>query len=202
MFASVLILFGMKMLINDIFSAADANTAEMSFNVMSFSFAKLYFVAPVWILMFLTHCLLLPIMWTWRIGSINDRVYTAFYVLHQIAFVLGYAKVVIWLDLPIASSLILLCEQTRMFMKAHSFWRETLRIKHAPMETPRGINTHLSNSESNTHLLPTFTEQMNQFLLFHFVSRHASALLCLQPYGLRHFSFADLRCFVFCRCRR
>ena len=122
--------------------------------------------------MFLSHSLILPVMWLWRTRVYGDAVYATFYVLHQLAFLSCFAFAIVHLDLPVASSLILLCEQVRMLMKCHSFWRETMRIKYAPQEIPSGVNpvsAHQANSAANSTLLPTFRAQLNQFLLFHFV---------------------------------
>ena len=135
-------------------------------------FVSLSLCFPKWLLMFLSHSLILPVMWLWRTRVYGDAVYATLYVLHQLAFLSCFAFAIVHLDLPVASSLILLCEQVRMLMKCHSFWRETMRIKYAPQEIPSGVNpvsAHQANSPANSTLLPTFRAQLNQFLLFHFV---------------------------------
>lgn len=170
MFAAILILFAMKVAINDAFNARlTPESFKASIYVLINAFGKTTLVIPFWISLFLVHCLILPIMWMWRTRMINDAIYTSLYVLHQFVFVFSYAFIIIHLDLPVASSLILLCEQVRMVMKSHSFWRETMRIRHHPSETPRRVNIHLSNSEINSTLITNFRDQFNQFMLFHFV---------------------------------
>ncbi len=113
--------------------------------------------------------LLTPCLCVLFLLQIGDWTYSLLYALHQGFFLFGYGYLISQLDLPVASSLIVLCEQVRMCMKSHSFWRETLRIKHHPTETPRGVNTHHSNSRANSTLLPTWREQVDQFYLFFFV---------------------------------
>jgi sterol O-acyltransferase len=172
---AVLILFAMKVFINDFFASRAAGHSGETFSasivtVLFASFGKLYIIVPLWLCMFVTHGLMLPIMWAWRQQRIGDGLYSLLYVLHQVCFLFGYGVLIAALDLPVASSMIVLCEQVRMVMKSHSFWRETLRIKHHPQETPKGVMiSHSSNSVINSTLLPTFREQLEQFLLFHFV---------------------------------
>ena len=171
MFAAVLILFAMKVFINDAFNASESANFSASISLLFWNFGGLFStVIPMWIALFASHALLLPLMWTWRLGRIGDRLYAALYTLHQLSFIVAFGYAIERLHLPVASSLILLCEQVRMVMKAHSFWRETLRIKYATGDLmPKGNNTHQSKSVENCTFLPTFRAQLDQFLLFHFV---------------------------------
>lgn len=133
------------------------------------NFSGMTSVALTWLSMATTYALLLPLMWGWRCGLYGDRLYSGVYALMQLAFLVGFGKVIWRLDLPVASSLILLCEQVRMVMKAHSFWRETLRMKHTDSAATKSPIAHASNSVANTTLSLRFEEQAERFLYFFFV---------------------------------
>lgn len=168
-FAAVLILFALKVWINDAFnSTRDEGSGGPSISLLLWNFGGVTRVVALWCAFFLTHCLLLPVMWAWRCGRIGDTLYTGLYVLHQCAFLVGFGFAISRADLPVGSSMILLCEQVRMAMKAHSFWRETIRIKYHPSETPQGV-LHHSHSHANSTLIAHFPQQLKQFMLFHFV---------------------------------
>lgn len=66
----------------------------------------------------------------WSHGSAaGDGLYIAVYVALQLGFFFVFGFWIAHLRLPIASAIMLLCEQVRMGMKMHSFVRETFKIR-------------------------------------------------------------------------
>ena len=169
MWVAVLILFALKIFIRDLF-VLNESPDDVSLWMFLRTFGKLGQVIPAWFAMAFIHGMMLPIMWAWRLKYLDKVTYSLIYLLHQICFLLGFGYMIKQMDLPVASSLILLNEQIRMIMKSHSFWRETIRLKDASQVTiSKDIPAHLSSSQVNSTFLPTFTAQARQFVLFHFV---------------------------------
>ncbi len=120
--------------------------------------------------MFVFHSLVVPVMWGWRRGWYGDTVYALGYWIVQLSFVGVFGWLTLRLDLPTANGFLVLCEQTRMGMKMHAFYREsikTARIQRSgegPKITPETDPLTVANSR----FFDRFEDQIKQYFFFHF----------------------------------
>uniref|UniRef100_A0A4X1U805 O-acyltransferase n=1 Tax=Sus scrofa TaxID=9823 RepID=A0A4X1U805_PIG len=134
----------------------------LEFNLMSYAFGKLTVAMWTWCTMFLCT-LTVPyfLFQRWARGydrSSHPLVYSVFhcflFVVFQVGVLgLGPLYVVLAYTLPPASRCIVICEQIRLIMKAHSFVRENV---------PRVLNS--AKEKSRSVPVPT----VNQYLYFLF----------------------------------
>jgi len=125
-------------------------------------------VVPTWLAMFGVHSLIVPVMWLWRQRYLTTCTYAVLYTVFQCGFVGGFGWLHHTFNLPLGSSFIILCEQVRMAMKQHSFFRETVRLGSAAH-----ASAHSSEDEDvapiDKRLFDNFNDQLRQFYTFHFV---------------------------------
>ncbi|KAI8834482.1 hypothetical protein BC829DRAFT_407095 [Chytridium lagenaria] len=88
----------------------------IDFSLMSNSFQHLDIVAASWVGFFLLT--LTGYLWKYSSQVLNRNVEIVLYVLYQTGFALTAAYI------TLTSGFIVMCEQSRMSMKIHSFWRE------------------------------------------------------------------------------
>ncbi|KAF6075976.1 sterol O-acyltransferase 1 [Phyllostomus discolor] len=159
MFIALLILFALSTLVVDYI---DEGRLVLEFSLMSYAFGRFPVVLSTWLAMFLS-VLSVPyfVFQRWARGyreSAYPMVHTLFHGLLFIAFqfvVLGFGPtyVVLAYKLPPASRCIVIFEQIRFIMKAHSFFRENV---------PRVLSS--AKEKSSTVPVPT----VNQYLYFLF----------------------------------
>ncbi|XP_045694441.1 sterol O-acyltransferase 1 [Phyllostomus hastatus] len=159
MFIALLILFALSTLVVDYI---DEGRLVLEFSLMSYAFGQFPVVLSTWLAMFLS-VLSVPyfIFQRWARGyreSAHPMVHTLFHGLLFVAFqfaVLGFGPtyVVLAYKLPPASRCIVIFEQIRFIMKAHSFFRENV---------PRVLSS--AKEKSSTVPVPT----VNQYLYFLF----------------------------------
>lgn len=159
MFIALLILFILSTLVVDYI---DEGRLVLEFNLMSYAFGKLTVAMWTWCTMFLCT-LTVPyfLFQRWARGydrSSHPLVYSVFhcflFVVFQVGVLgLGPLYVVLAYTLPPASRCIVICEQIRLIMKAHSFVRENV---------PRVLNS--AKEKSRSVPVPT----VNQYLYFLF----------------------------------
>ncbi|XP_024408785.1 sterol O-acyltransferase 1 [Desmodus rotundus] len=159
MFIALLILFALSTLVVDYI---DEGRLVLEFSLMSYAFGQFPVVVYTWLVMFLS-VLSVPyfIFQRWARGygeSDHPVVHTLFHGLLFITFqslVLGCGPtyVVLAYKLPPASRCIVIFEQIRFMMKAHSFLRENV---------PRVLSS--AKEKSSTVPVPT----VNQYLYFLF----------------------------------
>ncbi|XP_036772686.1 sterol O-acyltransferase 1 isoform X2 [Manis pentadactyla] len=159
MFIALLILFILSTLVVDYI---DEGRLVLEFSLISYAFGKLPVAMWTWWAMFLCT-LSIPyfIFQHWARGyskSTHPVIYSLFHCLLFMVFqigVLGFGPtyVVLAYTLPPASRFIVILEQIRLIMKAHSFVRENV---------PRVLKS--ANEKSSTAPVPT----VNQYLYFLF----------------------------------
>nr|XP_012628032.1 sterol O-acyltransferase 1 isoform X2 [Microcebus murinus] len=159
MFIALLILFILSTLVVDYI---DEGRLVLEFSLLSYAFGKLPTVVWTWCIMFLST-LSIPyfLFQRWASGyskSSRPLIHSLFHGLLFTIFqigVLGFGPtyVVLAYTLPPASRFIVILEQIRLIMKAHSFVRENV---------PRVLNS--SKEKSSTVPIPT----VNQYLYFLF----------------------------------
>ncbi|KAJ8795169.1 hypothetical protein J1605_018515 [Eschrichtius robustus] len=159
MFIALLILFILSTLVVDYI---DEGRLVLEFNLMSYAFGKLTVAMWTWCTMFLCT-LTVPyfLFQRWARGYHRSSHPVVHSVLHCFLFVvfqigvlgLGPLYVVLVYTLPPASRFIVILEQIRFIMKAHSFVRENV---------PRVLNS--AKEKSSTVPVPT----VNQYLYFLF----------------------------------
>ncbi|KAM4641174.1 sterol O-acyltransferase 1 [Discoglossus pictus] len=159
MFIALLILFILSTLVMD---CLDQGRLVLEFDLLVYAFGKFPIVVSTWLCMFLST-LITPyyLFHIWARGfrsSSHRNIRTVLFVLLFMMFqmlVLGFgpAFVVLHYDLPPASRFIVILEQVRLIMKAHSFVRENV---------PR-VWTSVKEKTS-APLIP----QVNQYLYFLF----------------------------------
>ncbi|KAJ3105055.1 Sterol O-acyltransferase 1, partial [Phlyctochytrium bullatum] len=94
----------------------------IDFSLMSNAFGRLDVVGPAWVCFFVyTVC---GYFWKHTSLTMSPQVEVGLYVTYQTVFALTAAYVTLKFKLPPASGFIIMCEQARMSMKVHSFWRE------------------------------------------------------------------------------
>ncbi|XP_013376616.1 PREDICTED: sterol O-acyltransferase 1 [Chinchilla lanigera] len=159
MFIAILIIFILSTLVVDYI---DEGRLVLEFNLLFYAFGKLSIVIWTWSAMFLTT-LSVPyfLFQCWAHGYrksshpiISSVVYGLFFTFFPLGILgVGPTYVVLAYALPPASRLIIILEQIRMIMKAHSFVRENV---------PRVLNA--AKEKSSTVPVPT----VNQYLYFLF----------------------------------
>ncbi|KAJ3326954.1 Sterol O-acyltransferase 1 [Blyttiomyces sp. JEL0837] len=94
----------------------------IDFSLMFNSFSHLDIVAVVWIGMF--SYAVLGYMWKFLVKQMSSQVLIVAYISYQTLFALSAAYCTLKFKLPVASGFIVMCEQARLSMKTHSFFRE------------------------------------------------------------------------------
>ncbi|XP_053100181.1 sterol O-acyltransferase 1 isoform X2 [Hemicordylus capensis] len=159
MFIALLILFILSTLVVDFI---DEGRLVLEFDLVVFSFGKFSVVAPTWFCMFLST-LVVPygLFLQWAQGyresshkTIRSLVFGGLFMIFQLVG-LGFGPTYIALsyELPPASGFIVILEQVRLVMKAHSFIRENV---------PQIISS--ASQKTNSVRLP----QISQYLYFLF----------------------------------
>ncbi|XP_012870972.1 PREDICTED: sterol O-acyltransferase 1 [Dipodomys ordii] len=159
MFIALLLIF---ILSTSVVDYIDEGRLVPEFNLMSYAFGKFSTVIWTWCLMFLST-LSIPyfLFQHWAKGYsksshrfISTFIHGLFFIVFQLG-ILGFGPTYITLtySLPPASRFIVILEQIRMVMKAHSFVRENV---------PRVLNA--AKEKSSTVPIPT----VNQYLYFLF----------------------------------
>lgn len=142
MFIALLILFILSTLAIDFI---DEGRLVLDFDLLVYSFGKLSVAASVWLYMFLST-LLVPygLFFQWAQSyhdSSHKKICSLFYggllVIFQTFGLVLVPTYIVWsYDLPPASRFIVIIEQVRLFMKAHSFIRENVsRVISSPQKT-------------------------------------------------------------------
>lgn len=142
MFIALLILFILSTLAIDFI---DEGRLVLDFDLLVYSFGKLSVAASVWLYMFLST-LLVPygLFFQWAQSyhdSSHKKICSLFYggllVIFQTFGLVLVPTYIVWAyDLPPASRFIVIIEQVRLFMKAHSFIRENVsRVISSPQKT-------------------------------------------------------------------
>ncbi|XP_066479692.1 sterol O-acyltransferase 1 isoform X2 [Tiliqua scincoides] len=159
MFIALLILFILSTLVVDFI---DEGRLVLEFDLLVYSFGKLSVAASVWPYMFLSTLLVpygLFLQWAQSYhGSSHKTICSLFFggllmIFQTIGLGLVPTYIVLSYDLPPASRAIVITEQVRLVMKAHSFIRENV---------PRVISS--SPQKSNSVQVP----QLSQYLYFLF----------------------------------
>ncbi|KAJ3105576.1 Sterol O-acyltransferase 1 [Phlyctochytrium planicorne] len=94
----------------------------IDFRLMSNSFRRLDVVAFSWVGFFIYT--VSGYFWKHSFKYISRNVEVILYIIYQTLFALAAAYITLKFKLPPASGFIIMCEQARMSMKLHSFWRE------------------------------------------------------------------------------
>ncbi|XP_062990254.1 sterol O-acyltransferase 1 [Elgaria multicarinata webbii] len=159
MFIALLILFILSTLVVDFI---DEGRLVLEFDLFVYSFGKFSIAAPTWLCMFLST-LIVPygLFVQWAQGyhgsshkTIRSFFFGALFMIFQIVGLgLGPTYIALAYDLPPACRFIVILEQVRQMMKAHSFIRENV---------PRIVS--FTSHKSNTLQLP----KMSQYLYFLF----------------------------------
>ncbi|MBZ3887470.1 Sterol O-acyltransferase 1, partial [Sciurus carolinensis] len=159
MFIALLILFILSTLVVDYI---DEGRLVLEFNLLSYAFGKFPTVVWTWCIMFLCT-LSIPyfLFQRWANGYSKSSHPVIYSFVHGLIFmvfqlgILGFGPtyVVLAYTLPPASRFIVILEQIRLIMKAHSFVRENV---------PRVL--HAAKEKSSTVPIPT----VNQYLYFLF----------------------------------
>ncbi|KAJ7332038.1 hypothetical protein JRQ81_014218 [Phrynocephalus forsythii] len=159
MFIAILILFILSTLVVDFI---DEGRLVLEFDLLVFAFGKFSVVAPTWLYMFLSTLIVpygLFILWAKGYHTSSHKIIysSSFGILFTIfqTIWLGFVPTYITLtcELPPASSFIVILEQVRLMMKAHSFIRENV---------PRVISC--PTQKSNSFQFP----RVSQYLYFLF----------------------------------
>ncbi|XP_053324689.1 sterol O-acyltransferase 1 [Spea bombifrons] len=131
MFIALLILFILSTLVVD---CIDQGRLVLEFDLLVYAFGKFPVVVCSWLCMFLST-LIVPyaLFNTWARGyrasyhrSIRSLVFGSLFMLFQMCLGFGPAYIVVQYNLPPASRFIVILEQVRLIMKAHSFIRENV----------------------------------------------------------------------------
>ncbi|KAJ3145510.1 Sterol O-acyltransferase 1 [Irineochytrium annulatum] len=85
----------------------------------------------------------------------SPTVETALYITYQVVFAMAAGLVTLAFKVPAASGFIIMCEQARMAMKVHSFWRE-----HSPTAREKD---RLQSAENKAHV-PLDKAGMSEYL--------------------------------------
>ncbi|KAM5295275.1 sterol O-acyltransferase 1 [Glossophaga mutica] len=159
MFIALLILFALSTLVVDYI---DEGRLVLEFSLISYAFGQFPVVLSTWLAMFLS-VLSVPyfIFQHWASGYRGSAYPVVHTLVHGLLFVafqsavlgLGPTYVVLAYKLPPASRCIVIFEQIRFIMKAHSFFRENV---------PRVLSS--AKEKSSTVPVPT----VNQYLYFLF----------------------------------
>eukprot|EP00455_Lapot_gusevi_P025223 TRINITY_DN2647_c0_g1_i4.p1 TRINITY_DN2647_c0_g1~~TRINITY_DN2647_c0_g1_i4.p1 ORF type:complete len:384 (-),score=71.65 TRINITY_DN2647_c0_g1_i4:110-1261(-) len=126
----------------------------------------------LWLIIFSTSFLIVPFNWIWRTGVLHFYPYVITYVCFQLGLYVLTAREVWRLELPIASAMIVMCEQTRLSMKVHSYVRETYKMyKHKQHKEGGGADSSDSDlsEHANRYLLEDFMEQFWAYFYFLYV---------------------------------
>ncbi|CAH2311422.1 sterol O-acyltransferase 1 [Pelobates cultripes] len=132
MFIALLILFILSTLVVD---CIDQGRLVLEFDLLVYAFGKFPIVVCSWLCMFLST-LIIPyaVFCTWARGykasshrTTRSLIFGTLFIVFQM-FIIGFgpAYIVVLYDLPPASRFILILEQVRLIMKAHSFVRENV----------------------------------------------------------------------------
>lgn len=177
-FFAILIIFTCKTMLNEYYKE---DGRIITLEMLRWNFAHLFDqVLPLWLGMYATMFITVPLMWIWRRNFVGDIVYWLLYAVLQSVFLAGYGAAIWRLKLPIASAMICLCEQVRMVMKMHAFIRESYKLRHTKRQFPgKSLLTATSVSsveeeqtrlnELNHQLLPSLASQLRAYFLFTWV---------------------------------
>ncbi|XP_026559095.1 sterol O-acyltransferase 1 isoform X2 [Pseudonaja textilis] len=159
MFIAILVLFILSTLVVDYI---DEGRLVLEFDFLVYSFGKISIVIPTWLCMF-SSTLLVPyvlfVRWAQGFHSSSHKIIrstlfgTLFVMFQTVCLGFGPTYIVLVYDLPPASRFIIILEQVRFVMKAHSFVRENV---------PRIISA--TPQKSNSFHLP----KVSQYLYFLF----------------------------------
>lgn len=103
-----------------------------------------------------------------RQGVLPTSVYFALYAAVQVAMFTIPPYLARAYNLPIASSMVVLCEQVRLSMKMHSFVRETYRQAKRTDTLSEEEQLRALLEEPNTVLLPTAQQRLASYFFFLF----------------------------------
>ncbi|EDV27251.1 uncharacterized protein TRIADDRAFT_22890, partial [Trichoplax adhaerens] len=126
---------------------------DIEFEILTGSFNKLSTTISIWLAMLSTTLLVYPVFhhWAKHTNSFSfDIVWLLLYVAYLIAFLVIPAMYVTKHKLALASSMIVVTEQTRLMMKVHSFVRENAR----------SILNYLKHVETTSQPFPGFSSYL------------------------------------------
>ncbi|XP_067931920.1 sterol O-acyltransferase 1-like [Watersipora subatra] len=127
-FAAILIIFSVQTVVYDFL---EEGRIKIDFGLISWGFGKFSLVISIWLFMMTSTTSLYPLFNIWiqsrhRSRKWVDRGFFLLYVLYQAGFLVLPVYTLAEYDLPPISTLVVVIEQVRMIMKAHSFIRENV----------------------------------------------------------------------------
>ncbi|TPX31718.1 hypothetical protein SmJEL517_g04995 [Synchytrium microbalum] len=132
----------------------------INFSLLTYSFSHLDIVMFAWIVMFLYA--VLGYRWKHAHSTMPLWVMIPLYIIYQIAFSLFASWVVLKYQLGPASGMIVMCEQVRMSMKLHSFFRAYM------LGPPEGRSPQTVDHSSNFSSRPSHDAGFSHFIYFIF----------------------------------
>ena len=159
-FLSVFILYGMCLLIEDLF---DANQI-LKFEMISAGFAKGPQTFWIWSCLVGISLLLFPLCSIWRGKYISDTVYIVGYCALQLTLITLGGPATRYYEFHPASSIVIICEQVRLSLKMHSFMREIWSVHHYSRWVRGQDDTKLQKDKSLA-MGENFFEQYLYFLI-------------------------------------
>ena len=105
---------------------ADCRQGAVDFSMFTWTFGRGDVTFYVWALMFIQTMSIYPLLQHWSsTANAESKFYAVQCGLYEVTLFLWPAYAIFYYQLPIASSFIVACENVRLFMKIHSFVRET-----------------------------------------------------------------------------
>ena len=128
-FVAILIVFSLHTIVFDL---VDQGRLVLDFELLWWAFGQFPIVMWLWACMKLSTILVFPLFQYWANSrytgkpNIVDFIWLGAYICYQIVFLVYPLRVLFKNQLPVASAVVVVCEQVRLMMKCHAFVRENI----------------------------------------------------------------------------